>query len=332
MVKIDTDAPVALILSPYLGDALFLMAIANNLRNAGRRVVVYGDHGVALAEWFPGFDLRPLAAANEPGALDACAAVVQMSQDAPIAGLAQRHGNFLAIKQSLPRQPADDGSNGLGAPCNGIMATFRRFTREFLGVKDWTHDNGLRAPAPLRHALHPRRVIVHPSSSEPERCWRPTQYAALATALRARGFDPVFVLARHERPAWRALLDAHGLAVLEAPDLARVAAAIFESGWFIGTDSGIGHLASACGIPTVTIADRPRNMNSWRPMWAPGAIVRPWWLPLRSLRRACWREATTVGKVLRTFQALRRRVERQAPAGVQAGHEAPPTPAVDKPA
>ncbi|CAM3720810.1 ADP-heptose--LPS heptosyltransferase [Bordetella sputigena] len=331
MATTDSQAPIALILSTRLGDSLFMMTIAHNLRRSRRRVVVYGDHGGALAEWFPGFDIRPLAAAKEPAALDDYGAIIQMSLDEPMTGLAERRANFLVIK-SLPQQTADEGSDNPGGPCNGIMATFRHFTRTLFGLDDWTHDNGLRAPAGLRHRLHGRRVILHPTSSEPERCWRPDQYVALATALRQRGFDPVFVLAPRERPAWQALLAPHGLAILDAPDLAHTARAIHESGWFIGTDSGIGHLASACGIPTVTIVDRPRNMDRWRPMWAPGLIVRPWWLPLRSMRRAYWREATTVGRTLRAFDTLRRRVENAAPAQPGLTRVAPSTSTIDRPA
>ncbi len=331
MSTINTHAPISLILSPRLGDSLFLMAIANNLQRSGRRVVVYGAYGSALAAWFPGFDIRPLDEARDPAALDDYAAVIQLAQDEPLAGLAQRQANFLAIK-SLPQQVADGRSENPGGPCNGIMATFRSFAQTLFGLDDWTHDNGLRAPAGLRHRRHARRVILHPTSSEPDRCWRPDQYVALATALRERGFDPVFVLTPRERPEWRTLLAPHGLAILDAPDLAHTASMIRESGWFIGTDSGIGHLASACGIPTVTITDRPRNMNRWRPMWAPGLVVRPWWLPLRALRRAYWREATTVGKVLRTFEALRRRVDEVASTGSRAGHMAPSRSAADGPA
>lgn len=310
MATINTRAPIALILSPRLGDSLFLMSIANNLQRSGRRVVVYGAYGSALAAWFPGFDIRAPDEAKEQAMLDDYAAVVRMAPGEPLADAARRQANLLVIK-SLPEQAADEGWENPGGQCNGVMATFRFFTRTLFGLEDWTHDNGLRAPAGLRHRhrVHMRRVILHPTSSEPERCWRPDQYVALATALRERGFDPLFVLAPRERPGWQALLAPHGLTILDAPDLAHTAMAIHESGWFIGTDSGIGHLASACGIPTVTITDRPRNMDRWRPMWAPGLVVRPWWLPLRGMRRAYWREATTVGRVLRAFDMLRRRVE-----------------------
>ncbi len=82
----------------------------------------------------------------------------------------------------------------------------------------------------------------------------------------------------------------------------------------IGSDSGVGHLASACGVPTVTICERMRNMRRWKPAWAEAVVAQPVWLPLRSLRRRYWKEATTVNRVLRAFHQLTRLPECRAPS------------------
>lgn len=50
---------LALVLSNRLGDTLYQMTLANNLRKAGRDLTVYGVHGHALREWFPDFDIQP---------------------------------------------------------------------------------------------------------------------------------------------------------------------------------------------------------------------------------------------------------------------------------
>lgn len=335
--SIRQDGAIALILSARLGDTLFLMSIANNLRRAGRHVVAFGTHGHALANWFPGFDIRPQPGEDEIAALGDYAAIVQMDPDSPIAGLDEHFPQFLSIKSwRAPGGSPDDAACHRDIRSdprpysrdryNGIMASFRSFTQTLFGLNDWIRESGLQAPAHLRPRLHARRVIIHPTSSEAARCWKPSQYVALAAALRKRGFEPVFVLAPAERAEWRGLLAPHGLPILEAPDLSHTAEVIYESGWFIGTDSGVGHLASACGVPTVTIVDRPRNMNRWRPAWAPGLVVRPWWLPMRWMRRAYWREATTVGKTLRTFDRLRKWVDRAGPAASgQPGDSRPAT-------
>ncbi|MFP3244975.1 MAG: glycosyltransferase family 9 protein, partial [Paraburkholderia sp.] len=87
------------------------------------------------------------------------------------------------------------------------------------------------------------------------------------------------------------------------------AAWLYESGWFIGNDSGVGHLASALGIPTLTLFRRRRVAQRWRPGFTVGDIVLPsWWVPTAALKERWWRESIGVGRVLKAFRALRLRV------------------------
>lgn len=74
------------------------------------------------------------------------------------------------------------------------------------------------------------------------RRWAPRHFVELGLRLQRQGYEPVFILAPHERPDWTCLTDA-GLAIQQSPSLADVAAFIHECGWFIGNESGIGHLA-----------------------------------------------------------------------------------------
>jgi heptosyltransferase-3 len=295
---------VALVLSNRLGDSLYQMTLANNLRKAGRDITVYGVHGYALREWFPDFDIQPLPA--DTASLAGYDTIVQMDPDSPFDGLTRVCPRFLSTKEwgqihAAPRRHASP---------NGILDEFRRFSVDAFGLTEWSNDNGLRAPARFKARRHDKRVILHPTSSEAERCWTPGKYVIVARRLRAMGYEPVFVLAPAERAHWLPLLEQAHVGLVEAPSIDGVAAEVYESGWFIGTDSGIGHLASCCGLSTVTIVDRPRNMPRWRPAWADNVVVQPWWLPLRSLRRKYWREATTVAAVMRCFSRMVRRRDR----------------------
>ena len=294
----------ALVLSNRLGDSLYQMTIANNLRKAGRDISVYGVHGYALREWFPDFDIQPLPA--DINSLAGYDTIVQMDPDSPFDGLGRVCKRFLSTKAWGQAQPTPRKHS---SP-NGILDEFRRFSFDAFGLTHWSDDNGLKAPARLKARNHPKRVILHPTSSEAERCWTPGKYVIVAKRLRAMGYEPVFVLAPSEREYWLPLLEPAHAGHVQAPSIDGVAAQVYESGWFIGTDSGIGHLASCCGLPTVTIVDRPRNMPRWRPAWAANIIVKPWWLPLRAMRRKYWREAPPVSAVMRCFGRM---VHRQHP-------------------
>ena len=151
----------------------------------------------------------------------------------------------------LLRCPCRDHREGL---CKG------QSDQRFLSRPAWfgAFDDGHRPVSSVggRHRLHRRRVAVHPSSSGIERCWAPRHFVELGLRLKRDGYEPFYILAPHERDRWACLAEA-GLQIQQAPSLADVAAFIHECGWFIGNESGVGHLASSVGVPTLTLTGGP---------------------------------------------------------------------------
>ena len=97
-----------------------------------------------------------------------------------------------------------------------------------------------------------------------------------------------------------------GFTVTAQPSLDALAQLIYESGWFIGNDSGIGHLASNLGIPTVSLIHRRKTMLRWRPDWAPGEALLPWMpLLLHALKERGWKYFISVNQVLKAFERLK---------------------------
>jgi len=128
--------------------------------------------------------------------------------------------------------------------------------------------------------------------------------------LRKRGYDVQFVIAPHERERWRNL----GQFNIPAPNfsnLHELASYIYESGWFIANDSGVGHLASNLGIPGISLFRRRRMAERWRPAWGIVGVVLPWqWVPSSYLKERLWRQTLTCNRVLTAFTRLTRRVAR----------------------
>ncbi|MFM0627038.1 glycosyltransferase family 9 protein [Paraburkholderia xenovorans] len=88
--------------------------------------------------------------------------------------------------------------------------------------------------------------------------------------------------------------------------LGDVAARVAESGWFIGNDSGLGHLASALGVPTLSLFMRRGLARTWRPAWGRGLLVLPRNLFVSAyLKERYWKFALTVQRVLRSFERLK---------------------------
>jgi N-acetylglucosaminyldiphosphoundecaprenol N-acetyl-beta-D-mannosaminyltransferase len=126
-----------------------------------------------------------------------------------------------------------------------------------------------------------RRVVIHAGSGgfSVARRWEPERFAAVADALhRETGAQIVLVGSEYD----------NGLQVktaMQNPDavvdltgktsLAELAGVLRQADLFIGADSGVMHIASAVGVPIVTVFG-PSNHAAWGP-WtphSPSAIMR----------------------------------------------------------
>ncbi|WP_233273007.1 glycosyltransferase family 9 protein [Paraburkholderia acidisoli] len=288
---------MALVLSPALGDSLNLLVIAHNLVRANWQVRIFGAHAWSLAAWFPHLPIEPALredAARET--LERFDVVIQMHRDRPFADLHAWHPGFVDLHEI---EYAD------GEPCMAHrFAVFAAARFDLPGVEI---SNGMQAPAGLVHRRYAHRVAVHPEASTPDKRWLARRFIGLCRRLGTQGFAPELVMAERERARWLPRVrDALPLRAFH--DTAELAAWLYESGWFIGNDSGLGHLASALGIPTLTLFRRRRVAQRWRPGFHCAEIVLPpWWLPSAGLKERLWRESISINRVMRRFGELRKR-------------------------
>lgn len=286
---------VALLMAPRLGDTLLMMTMAHNLAAHGREVTVFGDFAYGLRSWFPGMDIRPsLPQEQAPAVLADYDCAAQMHVGWPYA--------LHACAPSYFYYDAHVVITGKGfIKLNQISD----YCRDALGLTLSGTDIGLRPPVAGRHRMFEKRVAVHPSSTGAQRCWAPRHFVELGLRLQRQGYEPVFILAPHERAEWTCLTDA-GLAIQQSPSLADVAAFLHECGWFIGNESGIGHLASSVGVPTLTLTGRPTRTKAWRPGWSMSRIAYPAYIPGGRWRDRLWREWLRPGSVMSAFESLTR--------------------------
>ncbi|MEQ8659270.1 MAG: glycosyltransferase family 9 protein, partial [Gammaproteobacteria bacterium] len=114
-----------------------------------------------------------------------------------------------------------------------------------------------------------RWLVLAPGANWPGKRWSPQGYAALATAVAPR-FDALLVLGGADDAAAAAQLAQAPLPYLDLTgrtDLPLAAALLARAAAFVGNDSGLGHMAAALGVPTLTVfgPGRPARYRPWGP-------------------------------------------------------------------
>jgi ADP-heptose:LPS heptosyltransferase len=93
-------------------------------------------------------------------------------------------------------------------------------------------------------------ILVHTGAGQPVRVWPLERYRNVLNRLRTKGFH-VQVACDPDQAAWWRGVGEKNLAVPRT--VGELIALLEKAGAFIGNDSGPGHLAAFCGVPTFTI-------------------------------------------------------------------------------
>jgi ADP-heptose:LPS heptosyltransferase len=93
-------------------------------------------------------------------------------------------------------------------------------------------------------------VVLHSGASQRLRVWPLERYATLIKNLRHTGWSIDVLCDRWQLPQWHEL----GESAARVPvDMADLVETIARGTAFLGNDSGPGHVAALCGVPTFTI-------------------------------------------------------------------------------
>ena len=288
--------PVAVLGGQGLGDNLLEMVLLENARQAGLQVTMFCSRMCELSNWFP---QHSLVASLQPEEREQALADFQL---------------ILFPKAPWPeasRSIADNWLNydQLYRKNSNRAEDMAHISAQVFQLAQPTLSPGIRPPASLKHRRYQKRVCIHPTSAELSKNWLPQRFLALAERLQNKGFEPVFIMSSAEQQAWQPIIadrfPLHGFAAVD-----QCAAFLYESGFFIGNDSGGGHLASCLDVPVLSIHGRKGKAKVWRPGWGQVEVVTPLLNVIGgSLRQHLWKYFLSVAAVERGFTRLRNRVE-----------------------
>jgi len=261
-----------------------MMVASEKFRQEGFDVTTVHPKLVELQPWFPGHRLEKEVVLTKTTSI-----IAENDNSAEIARLKKEYRDHLTIFYPTYREdkhgPLHSNDRVFDAS-KSMVDNIGIAAASLLHLSSPSKNNGLTPPSHLKHRLYPHRVAIHPTSSSPLKNWPLAKYKRVASYLKTLDFDPVFVP--------------------EFPTLSDLAAFIYESGFLIGNDSLLGHLASNLNIPTLMIADNKERMQLWRPGWLLGEVVTPpSWLPFNAITRH-WQHFISPRRVLKTFQRMKK--------------------------
>ncbi|MFB9961291.1 glycosyltransferase family 9 protein [Sinosporangium siamense] len=144
------------------------------------------------------------------------------------------------------------------------------------GVPADPQELALIPPPPWRSAGH---VVIHPGAAYAARRWPAERFAEVATALHARYGTAILITGSStEHHIGSSVADLAGLprqcVMAGLTDLTTLAAIVGSASLVICGDTGVAHLASALGVPSVVLFG-PVSPSRWGP--PPGGPHRALW-------------------------------------------------------
>jgi ADP-heptose:LPS heptosyltransferase len=143
------------------------------------------------------------------------------------------------------------------------------------GMLEWfgiaCDPTDLRIPRPTGYQDRSGAVVIHPGAAAPARRWPAERFAAVAAELSAQGCEVVITGNSDERTLAHAVAQQAGLpetAVLAGElGLLGLVALISDCRLLVCGDTGVGHIATATGTPSVVLFG-PTPPHWWGPRGA----------------------------------------------------------------
>ncbi|WP_297209581.1 MULTISPECIES: glycosyltransferase family 9 protein [Thermodesulfovibrio] len=110
--------------------------------------------------------------------------------------------------------------------------------------------------------------IIHPGSGSIKKAPEKTFFIELANLIRKKGFEILFLVGPAERKTWQ-----EGKDIFYSDNIIEVAETLLKASLYIGVDSGISHLSSYLGVPSIVIFG-PTNPKVWHPIGVKTHLIR----------------------------------------------------------
>ncbi|MBI5272434.1 MAG: hypothetical protein HY861_00435 [Chlamydiia bacterium] len=289
---------IAVICASGIGDALLFQTVSHLLQQEGHEVITHSAHLASFGSWLPQGRLAPQPPLEQMYTFfQSYDALFLQHDNSPkafcIQALQKPLYTFYSAHLTKKHGPLRDSWDYVCDPQKTMVENIALATRKFFGKK--AYENGLTPPKGLVHRKHKLQIAIHPTSSSPDKTWEKEKFLSLAERLQREGYEPIFLTSPSERHLWNAPL---------LTNLGDLATFLYESGTFLGNDSGPAHLASYLQIPHLVIGGNGHQMPLWRTGWFPGKLILPpQWLMRFKWPRLHWSKFIGVNKIIKNLKS-----------------------------
>lgn len=293
-----------------LGDGLLSLVLSHNLTLLNEETITYHPFLNQLQSWFPHLSLQPRFPIENMEE--------ELSRYQRLFFIYEKTGWMQQVMEfALRKYPQHTHILNPIATMNQDYAywsegqfkgnipfaeNLKVYCSKKLHINQAVATNGIILPKGVQKQRFEKRIVIHPTSSRKGKNWSQEKFLELSRSLKQEGFDPVFILTEAEKQLWPDTTSPH------FSDIGQLAAFIAESKAMIGNDSGIGHLSSCLGLPTLTICRNEKIAQFWRPAWAKNQLVFPSaWIPNfkgMRIRDSHWEKWVSVNRVKQEFFKL----------------------------
>jgi len=301
-----------------LGDGILSLVVSHNLHQNGWDVSTYHNGMQNLQSWFPHLPIIKYPQEKEVASLletmdqlilfhnDSNTFVLKLMEEGK-----KKYPDKVKVIYPYPTQGIrlrPYYQDSYLDPTKPIVKGLKIFCSEMLNLTKTSLNNGFIAPLHLIHRKYENRVALHINSSRPGKNWDIEKYVKLALHLKNSGFKPVFLAGSKEDRKPYLWLEKQGWELPLFSSLSALTEYLYESGYLIGNDSGLGHLASCMKVPTVTISRRKAVARFWQPSLTLSKIVVPYsFIPNIGgfrLRDRKWKKFISAKRVFKKFMQL----------------------------
>lgn len=258
------------------GDGLIMLIAASFLKEEGYEVTIINNFLPSLSDLLPFYTLLPF---KEEFPTDFFYDMIILQNDNSLRAkkiISSKKEKKINLKIFYPSyKPSKHGpltEDDFAFDPSKTMAdnVFLACKKLFPNSKKEDKKAGVILPNTLTYQKWKKRVVLHPFSGDSKKNWPLKKYLKLAKKLSKAGFEPTFVFSEKEQSFFPLKLEKKAFNSLK-----ELLFFIYESKYFIGNDSGPGHLASYLEIPSLIISDSKKRMQLWQPGWKKAKLITP---------------------------------------------------------